>query len=162
MGLSRVINEQLKSEHQIFIAEMGARHVGDIKELCELVHPRYGLLTSVGPQHLETFGSIENIAGTKYELIEALPEDGIAFFSSDGSYVDRLFAKCEREKYRVGFNPDRQPYMLATDIEVSPQGQPLHPQVRRRRIAALPHEAAWQATTSRTSPSARPWPANWA
>ena len=38
MGLSRVINEQLKSEHQIFIAEMGARHVGDIKELCELVH----------------------------------------------------------------------------------------------------------------------------
>ena len=122
MGLSRVINEQLKGEHQIFIAEMGARHVGDIKELCELVHPKYGLLTSVGPQHLETFGSIENIAGTKYELIEALPKDGIAFFSSDGSYVDRLFAKCEREKYRVGFNPDRQPYMLATDIEVSPQG----------------------------------------
>lgn len=122
MGLSRVINEQLKGEHQIFIAEMGARHVGDIKELCELVHPKYGLLTSVGPQHLETFGSIENIAGTKYELIEALPRDGIAFFSSDGSYVDRLFAKCEREKYRVGFNPDRQPYMLATDIEVGPQG----------------------------------------
>ena len=122
MGLSRVINEQLKGEHQIFIAEMGARHVGDIKELCDLVHPKYGLLTSVGPQHLETFGSIENIAGTKYELIEALPEDGIAFFSSDGSYVDRLFAKCEREKYRVGFNPDRQPYMLATDIEVGPQG----------------------------------------
>ena len=122
MGLSRVINEQLKGEHQIFIAEMGARHVGDIKELCELVHPKYGLLTSVGPQHLETFGSIENIAGTKYELIEALPKDGIAFFSSDGSYVDRLFAKCEREKYRVGFNPDRQPYMLATDIEVGPQG----------------------------------------
>ena len=120
MGLSRVINEQLKGEHQIFIAEMG--HVGDIKELCDLVHPKYGLLTSVGPQHLETFGSIENIAGTKYELIEALPEDGIAFFSSDGSYVDRLFAKCEREKYRVGFNPDRQPYMLATDIEVGPQG----------------------------------------
>ena len=122
MGLSRVINEQLRDEHQVFIAEMGARHVGDIKELCELVRPKYGLLTSVGPQHLETFGSIENIAGTKYELIEALPKDGVAFFSSDGSYVDRLFAKCECEKYRVGFNPDRQPYMLATDLEVGPQG----------------------------------------
>ena len=122
MGLSRVINEQLAQEHQIFIAEMGARHVGDIKELCQLVKPRYGLLTSVGAQHLETFGSIENVAGTKYELIEGLPKDGVAFFSSDGSYVDRLFAKCEREKYRVGFNPDRQPYMLATDIEVGPQG----------------------------------------
>jgi len=122
MGLSRVINEQLKPEHELFIAEMGARHVGDIRELCELVRPKYGLLTSVGPQHLETFGSIENIASTKYELIESLPADGIAFFSSDGSYVDRLYAKCAIEKHRVGFNPDRQPYMLAKDIEVGPQG----------------------------------------
>ena len=122
MGLSRVINEQLRPEHELFIAEMGARHVGDIKELCELVNPKYGLLTSVGPQHLETFGSIENIAGTKNELIEALPEDGIAFFSSDGAYVDRLYARCEKEKYRTGFESDRKQYMTVKDVRVDAQG----------------------------------------
>ena len=122
MGLSRVINEQLKDEHQLFIAEMGARHVGDIRELCELVHPKYGVLTSVGPQHLDTFGSIENIASTKFELIESLPQDGVAFFASDGSYVDRLYTKCEREKYRVGYVADRNPYILIKDVEAGPQG----------------------------------------
>ena len=73
MGLTRVIREQLSSEHEVFIAEMGARHVGDIAELCALVQPRYGLLTSVGPQHLETFFTLENVARTKYELVEAWP-----------------------------------------------------------------------------------------
>ena len=122
MGLSRVINEQLRPEHELFIAEMGARHVGDIKELCELVRPKYGLLTSIGPQHLETFGSIENIAGTKNELIEALPEDGVAFFSSDGSYVDRLYMRCSREKYRSGFEGERKLYMTVRDVTVGPEG----------------------------------------
>ena len=122
MGLSRVINEQLRPEHELFIAEMGARHVGDIKELCELVHPKYGLLTSIGPQHLETFGSIENIAGTKNELIEALPEDGVAFFSSDGSYVDRLYVRCAKEKYRSGFEGERKLYMTVKDVTVGPDG----------------------------------------
>ena len=122
MGLSRVINEQLRPEHELFIAEMGARHVGDIKELCELVKPKYGLLTSIGPQHLETFGSIENIAGTKNELIEALPEDGVAFFSSDGSYVDRLYMRCSHEKYRSGFAGERKMYMTVKDVTVGPDG----------------------------------------
>ena len=122
MGLSRVINEQLRPEHELFIAEMGARHVGDIKELCELVRPKYGLLTSVGPQHLETFGSIENIAGTKNELIEALPEDGVAFFSSDGGYVDRLFTRCRKEKYRTGFEGERKLYMTVKDVRVDAEG----------------------------------------
>ncbi len=122
MGLSRVINEQLRPEHQIFIAEMGARHKGDIKELCELVHPKYGMLTSVGPQHLETFGSIDNIASTKYELIDALPPDGEAFFSSDGGYVDRLFALCDKPKYRTCVDGDRQCYMRASDVEMNQRG----------------------------------------
>lgn len=52
---------------------MGARHVGEIKELSNLVHPHIGILTSVGPQHLDTFKTIERIRDTKYELIEALP-----------------------------------------------------------------------------------------
>ncbi len=83
MGLTRVIREQLESGHQIFLAEMGARHVGDIKELVEMVRPKIGIITSVGPQHLETFFTVENVQNTKYELIEGLPDDGAAFFPDD-------------------------------------------------------------------------------
>ncbi len=95
MGVTRVIREQLAADDQVFIAEMGARHVGDISEMCELVHPTIGILTSVGPQHLDTFGTIEAIAATKYELIEWLPTDGKAFFARDGAICERLYAQCE-------------------------------------------------------------------
>ncbi|MBP3655361.1 MAG: UDP-N-acetylmuramoyl-tripeptide--D-alanyl-D-alanine ligase [Clostridia bacterium] len=94
MGVTRVIREQLTPAHQIFIAEMGARHVGDIKELVELVHPTMGLLTSVGPQHLDTFGTIERVRDTKYELIEGLPQDGTAIFARDGAICEELCARC--------------------------------------------------------------------
>ena len=53
MGISRVVNDQLKPEHQVFIAEMGATHVGDIKELVGLVRPKYGIITSIGPRHMD-------------------------------------------------------------------------------------------------------------
>jgi len=98
MGVTRVIREQLKPSHEVFIAEMGARNVGDIKELCDLVHPTFGLLTSVGPQHLETFGSIENIAKTKYELIESLPLDGCAFLPGDNDICRELYNRTKIEK----------------------------------------------------------------
>lgn len=122
MGVSSIVNSQLDKSHQVFIAEMGARHVGDIKELCELVHPKYAMITSIGEQHLETFGSITNIVNTKNEIMDCLPEDGAGFFASDGEFCDRLYAKCEREKYRVGFDPKRKPYMLISDVQVDTQG----------------------------------------
>ncbi len=72
MGVVRTIREQLKPTHEIFICEMGARHVGDIKEICDIVHPHDGILTAIGDQHLETFHTRENIIRTKYELLDAV------------------------------------------------------------------------------------------
>ena len=161
-GSRAVINEQLKSEHQIFIAEMGARHVGDIKELCELVHPKYGLLTSVGPQHLETFGSIENIAGTKYELIEALPKDGIAFFLLRRQLCGSPLCQVRAGKVPRGLQSRPPALHAGHGYRGQPAGQPLHPQVRRRRIAALPHAPPGQAQHPEHRPLRGPWPANWA
>ena len=91
MGLTRVIRENLTQEHEVFLAEMGAKHKGDIAELVELVHPSLGIITSVGPQHLETFGNIETIAQTKYELVAGLPEQGKAFFPNDGAICKQLY-----------------------------------------------------------------------
>jgi UDP-N-acetylmuramoyl-tripeptide--D-alanyl-D-alanine ligase len=83
MGVCRVINEHLEGDCEVFIAEMGAYRQGDIKELCDLVHPTIGILTAVGPQHLERFKTIDNVQAAKYELIEALPPAGVAIFNND-------------------------------------------------------------------------------
>lgn len=92
MGVVRTIRERLKPSHQIFIAEMGAKNVGDIKEICDLVSPRYGMITAVGEQHLETFGTVEAIANTKFELVDALPQDGVAFLNADNAVIRERLA----------------------------------------------------------------------
>ena len=117
MGVTRVIREQLTGSHQVFIAEMGARHVGDIRELVELVRPTMGLITSVGPQHLDTFGTIERVRDTKYELIDGLPQDGTAIFARDGAICEELYARCPLEKkYMPG------DLIAASDVTVGPWG----------------------------------------
>lgn len=74
MGIVRTIREQMQPTHEIFVCEMGARHLHDIKEITDIVHPDDGIITSIGPQHLETFHSLENIISTKYELLDAVDE----------------------------------------------------------------------------------------
>ena len=76
LGVIRTINEQLTERHRAFVVEMGMYRAGDIAQLCELVHPRIGVLTAIGPMHLERMGSIEAIARAKGELARALPADG--------------------------------------------------------------------------------------
>ena len=88
MGVVRTIREHLKSTDEIFICEMGARHVGDIKEICDIVHPDHGVITSIGPQHLETFFNMDNIKNTKFELADALPEGGKLFLNGDNQYIN--------------------------------------------------------------------------
>ena len=125
MGISRVINDDLKPEHQVFISEMGATHVGDIKELVDLTRPKYGILTSIGPRHMDTFGSLDNIASTKYELIRGLPKDGFAVFGSGDDYINRLYAMCDREKCRIGLEPDGEAAMWAEEVSYSDKGTSL-------------------------------------
>ncbi len=122
MGLTRVIRESLQPAHQIFLAEMGARHRGDIKELCRLVHPTHGVLTSVGPQHLDTFHTLENIRETKYDLIRAIPEAGCRFFPDDGDICLGLYERTEGRKRLAGLKQSPQTDVWAEEITVSPMG----------------------------------------
>jgi UDP-N-acetylmuramoyl-tripeptide--D-alanyl-D-alanine ligase len=82
-GLMTTINSHLDKFDDILIAEMGAYKKGEIKELCDLVKPKYGILTKIGTAHLESFGSEENIQSGKFELIESLPKDGIGILNKD-------------------------------------------------------------------------------
>ena len=127
MGIVKTIRSSLKPTHEIFICEMGARHVGDIKEDTDIVKPDHAIITSIGPQHLETFHSIENIMKTKFELADALPKEGLLFLNGDNEYIrkqsegydNRIFyasnaedlAKCSATG---GYH--------ASDIKVTPMG----------------------------------------
>src|SRR3989344_2094649 len=91
VGIARCILNELKPEHEIFIVEMGAYSKGGIKLLCDMVKPKIGVLTGINEQHMATFGSQENIIKAKYELIESLPEDGVAFFNAKNKYCVELY-----------------------------------------------------------------------
>lgn len=122
MGITRVVREQLKPEHQAFVAEMGARYKGDIEELCRLVQPKYGIITSVGKQHLDTFGSYETVIETKSELLYALPEDGAAFLNGDNPDCRRMYERLPlKNKFLFGLSGNGL-YLKAEDIEVSSSG----------------------------------------
>lgn len=106
MGITRMLREMLTDENDVIIAEMGARHIHEIAELCEIIPPQYSLLTSVGNQHLETFGSQENITNTKYEIMQALGPDGIGFFPEDHGICKQLYQRFTGNKRLFGIDGD--------------------------------------------------------
>lgn len=87
IGISRCILDDLNESHQIFIVEMGAYNRGGIKLLCGIARPKIGILTGINEQHMALFGSLENIIKAKYELIEALPENGAAIFNGNNEII---------------------------------------------------------------------------
>lgn len=102
MGICRIINQQLAESHECFIVEMGAYKRGSINHLCNLTPPHLGIITSIGPCHLERFGSIENIAIAKAELLDAICQQqnplGFTFPDQLKSYPN--FAKhADHESY---------------------------------------------------------------
>ena len=119
MGVVRTINEKLNSMQQLFICEMGAKYIGDIKEITDIVNPTYGILTAIGPQHLDTFKSLDNVKKTKLELIDSLPEDeGIAFVN----WEDENIRNSKITKNMVKFGLSEQADYYATNIDINERG----------------------------------------
>jgi UDP-N-acetylmuramoyl-tripeptide--D-alanyl-D-alanine ligase len=127
MGLCLAINNDLANDHSLdyFIAEMGAYIPGEIERICDLTHPTIGVVVEVGPQHLERFGSLENVAIAKYEIIKGLPPDGVGVFNWDNPYI--------REMYERGYpqtriavsreaNPPNEVRFVASNIQESLDG----------------------------------------
>ena len=121
MGVIRTIREMMKPYNQVFICEMGAKQIGDIKEICDLVNPQIGIVTAVGKMHLESFKSIENVQKTKFELVDALPTDGLAIINNDFEYcANRRIDNVIALRYAVS-NTENADY-FATNVNYSPSG----------------------------------------
>ncbi len=121
MGVIRTVREMMKPYTEVFICEMGAKQRGDIKEICDLVDPQCGIITAVGPMHLETFGSIDAVRDTKFELADALPRDGFIVVNND-------FAPAAARKVdntgciRYAVSAPEKAHYKAEDIEYSAEG----------------------------------------
>lgn len=98
MGLARVIREQLEPRHEVFVAELGDWVPGDIALLCRLLRPRIGVLTAIGPEHLERFKTMERVEASKFELLAALPAEGTAIVNQDDPAVRRLGERAPRAR----------------------------------------------------------------
>jgi UDP-N-acetylmuramoyl-tripeptide--D-alanyl-D-alanine ligase len=100
---------RLTPEHQRAVLEMGMYTLGEISRLCEIARPRIGVVTNVGPTHLERLGSIERIADAKSELVRALPpaeEGGVAILNADDPYVRAMSAQTRARVFTYGLSPD--------------------------------------------------------
>lgn len=118
MGVVKTIRGQLKATDEIFVCEMGAKWVGDIKELCDIVHPHHGIITSIGPQHLESFKTLDAVKSTKFELSDALPEGGMLFLNGDDENIRDHGSDRPYISYSINGDAD----YVAYDIHVSSRG----------------------------------------
>jgi UDP-N-acetylmuramoyl-tripeptide--D-alanyl-D-alanine ligase len=126
MGICRVINEQLTQRHKVFIVEMGTYRKGDVSEIARFVKPSVGIISSIGPEHMERFKTLDNVKAANYELIECLPQKGIAVINLDSPESRELYQKAiAANRWKVvGFSLDKMPdsNLWAEDIACNKEG----------------------------------------
>ncbi|MFA5432006.1 MAG: UDP-N-acetylmuramoyl-tripeptide--D-alanyl-D-alanine ligase [Candidatus Paceibacterota bacterium] len=119
IGIAQCILNQVNDEHEIFICEMGAYNRGGIKLLCDIAQPKIGILTGVNNQHLATFGSEKNIVKGKFELINALPSEGLAVLNWDSELIkDNFNSTVNSIKYSISEKQD----IWAEEIKENKEG----------------------------------------
>ena len=121
MGVTKTVIQFLSPNNQVLVCEMGARNVGDIKELCDIVKPKYGIITAISSQHMATFATIDNIKKTKAELAECMPEDGFMVFNGDNKEVMDIYEHTKCKKTYTCLN-DKKSDFWASDIKIDTDG----------------------------------------
>jgi UDP-N-acetylmuramoyl-tripeptide--D-alanyl-D-alanine ligase len=128
MGVTRVINEDLTPDNKVFVVEMDAYAEGEIAAMSNLVHPSIAIITAIGPQHMERFGTIDRIADAMYEVIASLPPEGTTIlYTGDESGIS-LAQRAQDEQrsvIRYALDTDGEPAgadILASSIRITEHG----------------------------------------
>lgn len=96
---------QMRPEHQKAVIEMGTYGPGEILLLCTIAKPKIGIVTNVGPSHLERMKTLETVALAKGELVESLPSDGWAILNYDDERVRAMASRTDARVLTYGLNP---------------------------------------------------------
>ena len=120
MGIAKTV-KRLEDGHQIFVCEMGARRVGDVKEICNMVNHDVAVITGITYQHLESFGTLENVIKTKSEILGGNFK-GDAFISSDNKYALEIYKKAKTTKYLAGFDKNKNSFIYGENVKISENG----------------------------------------
>ena len=94
---------RLEKGHQAAVMEAGTNHPGELAPLVEMIQPRYGVLTSIGREHLEHFGDVAAVAAEEGSLAQLLPADGKLFIKGDDEWTSRIIERTRARAVRVGF-----------------------------------------------------------
>ena len=93
IGIAKIINDDLTNETDVFIAETGAYCEGELAKIGRLIKPQIAVITTISNQHLDLFGTIDKTSRAKFELIESLPENGLAVFNGANKYALKMAEK---------------------------------------------------------------------
>jgi UDP-N-acetylmuramoyl-tripeptide--D-alanyl-D-alanine ligase len=107
LGIAKVLDLEMDLGYEYFICEMGAYRIGEIAEICKFVQPEFGILTGINKQHLNTFGSLENVVKGKFELINSLPSLGIAVANGDNKLIKENVKKQNLKITFYGFSEEK-------------------------------------------------------
>lgn len=95
---------RLTPRHEVAVIEMGISRPGEMTRLCQIAEPTHGVLTNIGPTHLETLGDVRAVARAKGEMLDALPTEGTAILNADDAFFDELSARARGHVRSFGFS----------------------------------------------------------
>lgn len=119
IGVARFILRTDFRDTDVFIVEMAAYKEGEIKQICDIVRPRIGILTAINEQHLSLFGNIKNTQAAKYELLRSLPKDGLAIVNADNEYCREYLRQLKCRVMTFGTEETYKPTLLIEKITVN-------------------------------------------
>ncbi len=127
---------KLNGSHQVAVVELGTNHFGEIKNLSGICSPNIGLITNVGPSHLEHFASLRGVLKEKFSLIEGLARPFIALLNADDQLLRKKISGANKNKFILGFGANKISDFRLTDIERS--GEKISFRVNGQRKIMLP------------------------
>ncbi len=125
VGIANTILHKIHNDTEVFVVEMGAYKLGEIAELTQIVAPSISVTTAISDQHISLYGSLQNVINSEYELIHALPKNGLALFNGNSKNIEKLFdrAKIEKVWYQVFTRkPKDNPRIGAYHVQASIRG----------------------------------------
>jgi UDP-N-acetylmuramoyl-tripeptide--D-alanyl-D-alanine ligase len=111
---------KLERNHQALVQEVGTNHPGELAPLVRIVAPKYGVITSIGREHLEFFGDLAGVAKEEGSLAELLPADGVLFINGDSEWAEAIVQRTKARVISVGF--DETNHWRATSVRLDKLG----------------------------------------